>query len=70
LLFGLGFCLLYHWTGSLYPALAMHALLNTLGARTVFEGWQLPVAMVFSLALTLAIARLIARRLGGEAMSG
>ena len=70
LVLGLGLCLLYHWTGSLYPALAMHALFNALSAGTVFEGWRLPVAMVFSVALTVAIARLIAMRLGDEAISG
>lgn len=69
-LLGLGLCLLYHWTGSLYPALAMHALFNAMSAGTLFEGWQLPAAMVCSVTLTLGTARLIAMRLGDDARSG
>ncbi len=28
--FGVGLCLLYHWTGSLYPSIALHALNNSI----------------------------------------
>ncbi len=28
--FGIGLCLLYHWTGSLYPGIAFHALGNSI----------------------------------------
>ena len=40
--FGFGLCLLYHWTGSLYPSLALHALSNSLLAATalVRRGWS------------------------------
>ncbi len=59
--FGLGACLLYRWTDSLYPALAMHALLNSIGlAPAMGWTWQLPLAIGFSVASTLTIARLIA----------
>ncbi len=60
-LFGLGSCLLYRWTGSLYPSLAMHALLNSIGfAPAMGWTWQLPLAIGFSVATTIMIARLIA----------
>jgi len=64
-LFGLGSCLLYRWTGSLYPSLAMHALLNSIGfAPAMGWTWQLPLAIGFSVATTIMIARLIASLLG------
>jgi len=64
-LFGIGLCLLYHWTGSLYPGIALHALNNSipLGAALHWT-WQTPVLMVCSSLAALAIARLIALRLG------
>ncbi|HEV2759555.1 MAG TPA: type II CAAX endopeptidase family protein, partial [Acidimicrobiales bacterium] len=41
--FGSGLCLLYHWTGSLYPPLALHALSNSLLAATALGStWQFP----------------------------
>lgn len=64
-IFGLGACALYRWTGSLYPALALHALFNCVGLGLGLEWtWQLPVAMVLSVAATCALARLIAVLLG------
>ena len=64
-LFGLGACLLYRWTGSLYPALAMHAVLNSIGfGPAMGSTWQLPLAVGFSVATTLMTARLIALLLG------
>jgi len=64
--FGLGLNLLYVWTGSLYPGLAMHAILNSVSAIAVLEGWRIPVAIVVSVVTTLLIARLIAGLLGGR----
>jgi uncharacterized protein len=65
-LFGLGACLLYRWTGSLYPSLAMHALLNSAGfAPAMGWTWQLPLAIAFSVTTTITAARLIALLLGG-----
>jgi len=63
--FGLGACLLYRWTSSLYPALAMHAVLNSIGfAPAMGWTWHLPPVIGFSVATTIAIARLIALLLG------
>ncbi len=62
---GLGMCLLYHRTGSLYPGLVFHALLNSSSIGTVPAwGWPLPLTMVTSVLATLAVARLIERVLG------
>jgi len=66
-LFGLGLNLLYVWTGSLYPSLAMHALVNSAGAGEVLDGLGVPVAIVLSVAATLTIARLIGALLGNRA---
>ena len=64
-LFGFGLCLLYQWTGSLYPPLALHALSNALLAATALSStWQIPLAVVFAVVATLAITRLVAVVLG------
>ncbi|HEV2760046.1 MAG TPA: CPBP family glutamic-type intramembrane protease, partial [Acidimicrobiales bacterium] len=63
--FGSGLCLLYHWTGSLYPPLALHALSNSLLAATALGStWQFPVAVILAVVATLAVARLVAVLLG------
>jgi len=64
-LFGIGMCLLYHWTGSLYPCIALHALWNSLSLAPALNwSWQIPVLMVCSTLAALTIARLIALLLG------
>jgi len=64
-LFGAGLCLLYHWTGSLYPGIALHALNNSIPlAAALHWTWQTPLLMVGSTLAALATARLIALRLG------
>ncbi len=64
-LFGTGLCLLYHWTGSLYPGIALHALNNSIPLGTALNWtWQTPVLMVCSTLAALTLARLIALRLG------
>ena len=63
--FGFGLCLLYHWTGSLYASLALHAFLNSLLAATALGStWRIPLAVVFAVVSTLVIARLVAVLLG------
>jgi membrane protease YdiL (CAAX protease family) len=63
--FGFGLCLLYHRTGSLYPCIALHALNNSVALGSTLEyDWQIPVMMVGSVVVSLAIAALIARVLG------
>jgi membrane protease YdiL (CAAX protease family) len=65
MMFGAGLCLLYEWTGSLYPAIALHALNNSiaLGANLKWD-WQIPAMMVGSTAAALLCAWLLARILG------
>ncbi len=51
---GLGFalCLLYRYTGSLYPCIAAHSLNNSLAFGGLESwGWQIPVLMVSALAV-------------------
>ncbi len=67
---GFGLCLLYRYTGSLYPCIVAHLLNNTV-AFTSLEGWNLfswrPVVLV--LASLAALAALIAlfKRVGAIA---
>jgi len=35
--FGIGMCLLYHWTGSLYPCIAVHAIMNSIALGGVLN---------------------------------
>jgi hypothetical protein len=60
---GFGLCLLYRYTGSLYPCIVAHSLNNSLAFGSLEGwGWQIPVLMVASLAiiglLALAFMRL------------
>jgi membrane protease YdiL (CAAX protease family) len=68
MILGAGLCLLYEWTGSLYPAIALHALNNSiaLGANLKWD-WQIPVMMVGSTAAALLCAWLLARVVGDGA---
>ena len=65
MILGAGLCLLYEWTGSLYPAIALHALNNSiaLGANLDWD-WQIPAMMVGSTAAALLCAWLLARLVG------
>lgn len=56
---GLGLCLLYRHTGSLYPGIAAHSLNNSIAfAALEGWGWQAPVLMVASLVLIAALVRI------------
>jgi len=56
--FGVGLCLLYWRTGSLYPCIALHCLNNSLALGiSQHWGWEIPVLMVGA---NLAIAGLLA----------
>jgi membrane protease YdiL (CAAX protease family) len=62
----LGFllCLLYRWSGSLYPSIAVHALNNCLAFGALEGwGWQIPVLLVGALA-TLASLAFVLKRTG------
>ncbi len=62
--FGIGLCLLYHWTGSLYPGIALHAIFNSVPLGTALDWtWQIPLLIACSTLATLTLARLIALRL-------
>jgi membrane protease YdiL (CAAX protease family) len=64
--FGIGLCLLYHYSGSLYPCIALHALNNSIAlGATLNWTWQVPVTMVGSTIAALAVAAGLARLLGG-----
>jgi membrane protease YdiL (CAAX protease family) len=61
---GFGLCLLYRYTGSLYPCIAAHSLNNSI-AFGALEGWkwQTPVLLVSALAV-IALLGLALRRIG------
>jgi uncharacterized protein len=63
---GFSLCLLYHYTGSLYPCIAFHALNNSLAFGSLANwswGWQIPTLMVSSLG-AIALIALALRRVG------
>lgn len=64
-LFGVGLCLLYEWTGSLYPPIALHALNNSvaLGANLDWT-WQIPLMMATAPLAALGCAWLLGRAIG------
>ncbi len=63
-LFGIGMCLLYAWTGSLYPGIGLHALNNAIPLRSSLDlTWQSPLLLAGAAIAALALAWLIGRRL-------
>jgi membrane protease YdiL (CAAX protease family) len=62
---GFGLCLLYRYTGSLYPCMITHSLNNSIafGSLEGWAFWQVVVLMLASLAAIGALA-LAARRVG------
>jgi membrane protease YdiL (CAAX protease family) len=63
--FGVGLCLLYHYSGSLYPCIALHALNNSIALGAALKwSWQIPVTMVGAPIGALALAAVLARVLG------
>jgi membrane protease YdiL (CAAX protease family) len=60
---GVGLCLLYRATGSLYPGIAVHSLNNSLafGLLEKWNWWQVSVLMVAALALIGSLALLLIR---------
>jgi membrane protease YdiL (CAAX protease family) len=61
---GFGLCLLYHYSGSLYPCVIAHSLNNSLAfALLEHWGWQVPVLAVASQACIYGLV-LAAKRLG------
>ncbi len=63
-LLGFGLCLLYRYSGSLYPGIVAHSLNNSVAfAALEGWGWQAPVLIACSLALIAALV-LAAKRVG------
>jgi len=61
---GFGLCLLYRYTGSLYPGIAAHSLNNSIAFASLESwGWQAPVLMVASLVAIGALV-LAGKRVG------
>jgi membrane protease YdiL (CAAX protease family) len=66
--FGFGLCLLYHFSGSLYPCIALHALNNSIALGAAMHwSWQIPAMMVGSVIVALLVASGLARALGDRA---
>jgi membrane protease YdiL (CAAX protease family) len=64
---GLGLCLIYAWTRSLYPCVALHAVNNAIAFGVTQDWtWQIPLLIVggtaVSLLIVVAIARALERR--------
>jgi membrane protease YdiL (CAAX protease family) len=63
--FGVGLCLLYHYSGSLYPCIVLHALNNAIALGAALHwSWQIPVTMVAAPIVAVAVAASLARLLG------
>jgi membrane protease YdiL (CAAX protease family) len=61
---GFGLCLLYRYTGSLYPCIAAHSLNNSLAFSSLENwGWQAPVLIASALA-AIALLVLAFKRVG------
>jgi membrane protease YdiL (CAAX protease family) len=59
---GFGLCLLYRYTGSLYPSIVAHSLNNSLAFSSLENwSWQMPVLMVAALIGIGALASLFKR---------
>ncbi len=64
---GIVLCLLYHWTGSLYPGIALHAVGNSIPLAAALDWtWQTPALIVASTLAALTLARLLALALDGS----
>jgi membrane protease YdiL (CAAX protease family) len=65
---GFGLCLLYHWTGSLYPCIALHALNNAIAFSVTQDwGWQIPLVIVGAITASVLLARQLGRLLEAAA---
>jgi membrane protease YdiL (CAAX protease family) len=61
---GFGLCLLYRFTGSLYPPIIAHSINNSIAFSSLEDwGWQLPVLMAGAL-LTIWVLAIAFRRVG------
>ncbi len=62
---GVGLCLIYAWTRSLYPCVALHAVNNAIAFGVTQDWtWEIPLLVVGGTAVSLLIVMAIGRRLG------
>jgi membrane protease YdiL (CAAX protease family) len=62
---GVGLCLIYAWTRSLYPCVALHAVNNAIAFGVTQDWtWEIPLLVVGGTAVSLLIMTGIARALG------
>lgn len=67
---GFGLCLLYRYTGSLYPSMVAHSINNSVAfAGLEHWGWQAPLLLVAALAAIGAVVR-VCKRIGLIAPAG
>lgn len=68
---GVGLALLYHWTGSLYLPVALHALNNSIAFGASQDwGWQIAATIPAALAVSLGALWLLGRALGRRRAAG
>lgn len=66
-IFGIGLCVLYEKTGSLYPCIALHALNNSIAFGVSQEwSWEIPVTMAGSVVASVGIAMWLGAALGRD----
>jgi uncharacterized protein len=65
---GFGLCLLYRYTGSLYPCIAAHSLNNSLAFGSL-EGWQLQQILLLIIAALMVIWLLALALMGAGVIS-
>jgi membrane protease YdiL (CAAX protease family) len=62
---GFGLCLIYAWTRSLYPCVALHAVNNAIAFGVTQDWtWQIPLVLIAGTSLSLLIVAGIGRALG------
>lgn len=67
-IFGVVLCLLYWKTGSLYPAIALHAINNCIAFAGTRDGWTWEYAVLIAASLgSIALIGLLLRRVSGPA---
>jgi len=64
---GFGLCLIYAWTRSLYPCVALHAVNNAIAFGVTQDWtWQIPLLAVGGTCVSLLIVRAIGQALGNR----
>jgi uncharacterized protein len=64
---GFGLCLIYAWTRSLYPCVALHAVNNAIAFGVTQDWtWQIPLLVVGGTCVSLIIVRAIGQTLGNR----